>query len=163
MEKPSIYRGLRAHVAYWYELLRQDGTNLSLHLIDTCQDQWVSAVFEANEQIYIEGLDDAMLTIAEMCKELMANTPKPVAVFPLALVRDAIKARGTDHNLCDRFGYIAGKRMTPAVWYVAKDLSYVHCGEFPLVAWVGMHYSNRAFNVGRGCYINDHGQHVYPA
>ena len=93
MEKPSIYRGLRVHVAYWYELLLQDGTNLSLHLIDTCQDQWVSAVFEANEQIYIEGLDDAMLTIAEMCKELMANTPKPVAVFPLALVRDAIKAR----------------------------------------------------------------------
>lgn len=86
-----------------------------------------------------------------------------LAVFPLALVRDAIQARGTDYNLCDRFGYIAARRMTPAVLFVAKNFSFVHCGEFPLVAWVGLSYSKRAFKVSRGCYINDRGQHVYPA
>lgn len=86
-----------------------------------------------------------------------------LAVFPLALVRDAIRAQGLDHALCERFGYTKGRNMKPAIWFAAKNLSYVHCGEFPLVAWVGLHYSMRAFNTGRGCYINDRGQHVYPA
>ncbi len=92
----------------------------------------------------------------------MTNT----AVFPLALVRDCLRAPkvgATDHRIAERFGYIRAKRMTPAVVFAASDLSRTHCGELPLVAWVGYRYSLRAFNTGRGCYINTAGQHVYPA
>lgn len=86
-----------------------------------------------------------------------------VAVFPLALVEAVIRVRGKgfDHILADRFGYLRAKRMTPSVRCATRDLSFVHCGRHPLVAWVGYQYSNR-FPVGRGCYINTLGEHVYP-
>lgn len=67
-----------------------------------------------------------------------------VAVFPLVLVRDALRVR-------------------TQVLYVKKDLSYVHCGEFPLVAWVGFSIIRGWGEYSRGCYINDRGQHVYAA
>ena len=91
-----------------------------------------------------------------------------VAVFPLRLVRDSIRARSqnkhtvTDYRLCERFGYIRGERMTPAVVFSGQDLSYVHCGAHPLVGCVEMSYYTRWRMVGF-CYINNIGEHVYPA
>jgi hypothetical protein len=86
-----------------------------------------------------------------------------VAVFPLRFVRDSLKAKGkgTDYRLWERFGYMHMKRLSPAVVFTKKDLSFVHCGAHPLVACVEMSYDTRWRNVGF-CYINSVGAHVYP-
>lgn len=87
-----------------------------------------------------------------------------VAVFPLAFVANSLALRkaGTDHRLCDRFGYIRGKQMSPAVIYTKKDFSRVHCGKYPLEACVEMRYDNRWPVVAFG-YYNVMGQLVIPA
>ena len=87
-----------------------------------------------------------------------------VAVFPLAFVAHALSAhgKGTNHRLCDRFGYMRGRKMTPAVIYSTPDLSYVHCGKHPLVACVEMSYDKRWRTVAFA-YYNDHDELVIPA
>lgn len=87
-----------------------------------------------------------------------------VAVFPLALVRGALHwHHGMDVELADRFGWMRMRKMTPAVWYRAGGLEQVHCGPHPLMArawmWAWAHHGY----VGAICYINDHGEHCYPA
>lgn len=86
-----------------------------------------------------------------------------VAVFPLHLVQTSLRVRGIDEALRNKFGYIHAKRMTASVRYVPKDLSFVHCGQYPLIAWVGIQTCLRFGNYTKTCYINDRGQHLYPA
>lgn len=87
-----------------------------------------------------------------------------LARFPLSFVRGGLKARGkgTDFRLCERFGYMRGKKMAPATIYEEPDLSFVHCGTHPLVACVAMVYDIRWRTVAFG-YYNSANQLVIPA
>lgn len=67
------------------------------------------------------------------------NLPQ-MAVFPLVLVRRAIELRAP-------------------VKYSEPDLSYVHCGRYPLKGKV---YVGKLL-MWRHCYIDIHGEHVWPA
>ena len=68
-----------------------------------------------------------------------------LAVFPLALVRDVVRNKGAKLE------------------FATPNLSFVHCGDSPLVAWVGWSVVKRFGKIGRFCYIDANGKHVFTA
>lgn len=89
-----------------------------------------------------------------------------LAVFPLSLIETSLrfhKQKGIDRELADKFGYKRATKMYPSVRYSEPpSLRYVHCGALPLAAVVRVGWS-AYFSMGRTCYINTAGEHVYPA
>ena len=83
-----------------------------------------------------------------------------LAVFPLALVREALAHRRAGRYNWEQTSQV-GHKIAPVT--CKKAHKNTHCGEFPLVfisnVFVDM---GLRFNSGRSCYINDRGQHVYP-
>lgn len=84
-----------------------------------------------------------------------------LAVFPLALVRQGLAYHNAGRYHWDS-KMLTGHKVAPVT--CKKAHANVHCGEFPLVFITNVFVDmGSRFNAGQSVYINNRGQHVYPA
>jgi len=88
---------------------------------------------------------------------------KTLAIFPVVLIKRAMRLDGTHLPFNDVLGYRVAKRCKAAVMSSFGDYSKVHCGSLPLVGSVGIEADSRVFRIRDYAYIANNGSLVFPA
>lgn len=78
----------------------------------------------------------------------------PCAVFPLSLVRKALETSSNKMNRIDPKKY-------NSIVYTPGNLSFVHCGQWPLIATVGVKFRFCHSRQYSGAYVNTKGEAVF--
>ncbi len=76
------------------------------------------------------------------------------AIFPLSLVRHALE---TSRNKMNR----VNPEKYNSIVYAPKDLSFVHCGKWPLIATVGVKFRFCHSSQYSSAYVNTKGEVVF--
>jgi hypothetical protein len=88
-----------------------------------------------------------------------------IAVFPISMVKRAVALRAKDVHLplIETLSYSISRRCAAAVMCNFGDYSKTHCGDKPIVGYVGVYADGRACRIRQGAYIAQDMSFAYPA